>query len=141
MDIYVERCEEICTGGGSIRLTGADDGAATVWARYFVIGVVRITWGRRAKDCRPDSMRFGFRHAGAEQTAALGTGGQMRATRRGQAAQDDKDEARAAESDEFIGVAAVLDDGTTERAAGGEVTWHSSWRASARHPKGTRSSG
>ncbi len=100
--------------GESICLAGADDGAATVWGRYFVIGVVRITWGRRAKECRPGLMRFGFRHAGAEQTAALGTGGQMRATRRGHAAQDNKNDSRAAASDEFPGVAAELDGGTTE---------------------------
>jgi hypothetical protein len=49
----------------------------------------------------------------------------VRGTRRGHAARDDKDEARAAESDEFIGVAAALDDGTTERA-GSKVRWHSS---------------
>jgi len=49
----------------------------------------------------------------------------MRATRRGHAAQDDKDDVRAAESDEFIGVAAGLDDGTTERGGQeGEVAQH-----------------
>ncbi|MGA2847185.1 MAG: hypothetical protein ABSF68_17380, partial [Candidatus Acidiferrales bacterium] len=36
-------------------------------------------------------------------------------TRRGYAARDDEDEARAAAGDEFIVVAEVLDDGTTER--------------------------
>ena len=56
-------------------LAGADDRAATVLARYFVIGVVRITWGRRAKDCRPHLLRSGFRHTGAELTAALGLAG------------------------------------------------------------------
>src|SRR6202050_5349848 len=71
--------------------------------------------GRRAKDCRPDLMRFGFRHTGAEQTAALGTGGHRHATRRRHAHQAHKDDVRAAESDEFIGVAAVSDDGNTER--------------------------
>jgi hypothetical protein len=57
-------------------------------------------------------MRFGFRHTGQNKQR---TGGQLRATWRGHKAQDDKGEARAAESDEFIGVAAGLDDGTTER--------------------------
>jgi hypothetical protein len=79
--------------------------------------------GRRAKDCFPDLMRFGFRHTGQNKQR---TGGQMRATRRGHAAHNDNDDVRAAEGDELIGVAAGLDDGTTERAAGSEVKWHSS---------------
>jgi hypothetical protein len=50
----------------------------------------------------------------------------MRATRRGHVDQEDGDEARAAAGDEFIAIAAVVDEGTTERAAGSEVRCHSS---------------
>src|ERR1700689_1951730 len=51
----------------------------------------------------------------AARRRGIAPGGRERGTRRGHASRDDKDEARAAESDEFIGVAAALDDGTTER--------------------------
>src|ERR1700677_4444370 len=98
MDIYVERCEAICEGGGIDLSSG------------------RKRWSR---DTARQKGRRAARGSGTAHDAQANT-------RRGHAGQDDRGEARVAASDEYIGVAAVLDDGTTERAAGGEVKWHSS---------------